>query len=480
MSLNRTVVIKTLASAHQQESFTRFLPLSKEMVADIRRAVAAIFDELGGPSLLKGDRTVFVKPNAVDAKPYSHTRVEVLRKVIEYWKRAGARHIYLFENATQANYTRIVFKAAGYTRLCRQTGAIPVYLDEEPSSPLKSNGRPPASATTPEGYDLTEFEMPETVLRLIRERDRHLYINVPKLKTHSMGTVTLGIKNQWGLPMHRSRGPDHNYNLHHKLVDVLSYIRPDVTLIEGVEGTIHGHYFATALADHHVRPFRVLIGSRNIVAADICGARLFGLTIDDIPHLRAAIERGLGYGVSSLADISLAGDIPSLENIDLIGDMPDSGHYPWDLYDAFPRDVAIIKGSELACPEGCVNNPLCTLQTLHYDNGGRGGWTLVLGKGHDPARIDALQGRVLLAGHCAIEEVADRLIRRLGRKNVYLSGECNNLCATVEAMCHLMKVNPASCIPLNPVSAGIAMLQARLNGSSSRVPSPVSSIVKRV
>jgi len=39
----------------------------------------------------------------------------------------------------------------------------------------------------PDGYDLTSFDMPQTVIRLMEERDRHLYINVPKLKTHSMG-----------------------------------------------------------------------------------------------------------------------------------------------------------------------------------------------------------------------------------------------------------------------------------------------------
>jgi hypothetical protein len=37
--MDKKVIVKKLASAHQRESFTRFLPLSKEMVADIRQAV---------------------------------------------------------------------------------------------------------------------------------------------------------------------------------------------------------------------------------------------------------------------------------------------------------------------------------------------------------------------------------------------------------------------------------------------------------
>ena len=108
--------------------------------------------------------------------------------------------------------------------------------------------------------------------KLIREKDANLYVSLPKLKTHSMSVVTLGIKNQWGFPIDRDRGPDHNYNLHPKLVDVLSHVRPDVTLIDGVEGTIYGHYPALAVADRCVRPFRVLLGGLNVVAVDIVGA----------------------------------------------------------------------------------------------------------------------------------------------------------------------------------------------------------------
>ncbi|MCU0844456.1 MAG: DUF362 domain-containing protein, partial [Spirochaetes bacterium] len=322
--MKTTVIIRKLDAPHQREPFTRFMPLGDDMVRAVRGAVRSIFDELGGPTLLKESGEVYIKPNAVDAKPYSHTRVEVLREIIDYWKRAGAKKIYLFENATQANFTRLVYRAAGYTRLCRETGAVPVFLDEEKGHALAFTGRAPASAANPDGYDLASFSMPETVMKLIRERERHLYINVPKLKTHSMGVVTLGVKNQWGFPMQRSRGYDHNYNLPHKLVDILGYISPDVTLIEGVEGTIHGHYFATALADRQVKPFRVLIAGTNVVAADIVGARVFGLGIKDVPHLALAIKRGLSNGVKSERDVSLSGDVKSLKNIDLIGDMPAS------------------------------------------------------------------------------------------------------------------------------------------------------------
>jgi hypothetical protein len=323
--------------------------------------------------------------------------------------------------------------------------------------------------------------MPRVVVEQLNQgRTQNHYVSLPKLKTHSMGVVTLGIKNQWGLPAHGSRRFDHNFNLHHKLVDLLEYLRPDLTLIEGVEGTIHGHYPATSLADQCVKPFRVLIGSRNVVAADLVGARVFGFEVDDVPQLKLSLERGYGDGIRGPEDIVLSGDLESLDGIDLVGDMPEEGKYPFDLIDHLPDDVRLVRGARRACREGCVNNPLSGIQVFHADHGGKGGFTFVFGKGHDPQAIDAIEGRALVVGPCAVEEVSQRLIERLGRRNVYLSEYCNDICAVTEALFHLMKVNPTDLTYLGPMRSLYPYLMARLKRSSSRVPSLLSHMVKRV
>ena len=295
------VIIKKLNAPHQHTSLKNYLPLHEKMVSEIRRTVKEIFDELGGAALIKSSGAVYIKPNAIDAKAYCHTRIEALKAAIEYWQQVGAKKVYVLENSTQANYTRVVFAVNGYAKLCRQTGAVPIYLDEEKTRAFKFSGRSPAGKDNHRGYDLTACAFPLTVAeKLIDGANENLYIDLPKLKTHSMAGVTLGVKNQWGFPIHTSRGVDHNYNLFSKLADVLSLVRPDVTLIEGVEGTIYGHYPVTSKADTCVKPFRVLIGSRNVVAADIVGSKIFGLGLEDVPHLKEAVARGLGEGVSGL------------------------------------------------------------------------------------------------------------------------------------------------------------------------------------
>ena len=477
---SKTVFTRKLLTSHQTESFTTFLPLNDELVTEIRSAVKEILDTIGGKDLIKSSGDVYIKPNGIDAKPYSHTRWEVVKAVIDYWFDADAKNVYLMENSTQANCTRVVFESNGYKKICRETGAIPIYLDEEKTKTFKFAGKKSVAECGADGYDLTSFEMPVTVVeKLIDKGHENLYVSIPKLKTHSMSGVTLGIKNQWGFPVHTSRGMDHNYNLHYKLVDVLSYIKPDVTLIEGVEGCIYGHYPALALADACVKPFRLFIGSRNVVAADLVGAKIFGLEKNDVPHLQIAIDRGLSGGVRDLQDIDMEGDITNLDSVDLIGDMPEAGSYPTDLYDSFPDDVKIIKGKELACREGCLNNPLTLLQVLHNDYNGRGGWALLMGKGFDKQEMLSLEGKVLIVGHCAVEEVSQLLISKLGKSNVYLSGECNDLSSTAEAMFHLMRVNPVDLVPINPVTALRVLITAKLKGSKSRVPSVLSHILKR-
>ncbi|MCL2495364.1 MAG: DUF362 domain-containing protein [Oscillospiraceae bacterium] len=463
------VTVRRLASPHQKESFTQYLPLNQALKEEVFAAVKEIFDAAGGRALLKASGDVYLKPNAVDCKAYSYTRPEVIEAAARYWRDNGARDIYLFENCTQGNFTRMVFAITGYSEICKRLGVKQVFLDEMDDTLFEFKGKK-GEGEEAEGYATGSFNMPKFIVeRLIEGRDENLYISLPKLKTHSMADVTLGIKNQWAFPQQADRRADHNYNLPHKLADVLGYVRPDFTLIEGVEATIHGHYPVTAFADTCVLPFQVLIASQNVVAADMVGARLFGMEAKDVPHIKIALARGYGQGVHSWDDIDVIGDISDFTEV-----------YQSDLLQRFPADVAILRGKERLCREGCQNNPLTLLQVLGFDHGGKGGWTLIMGKGHDPAEIAAIQGKVLIAGHCAAAEVGDALVNRLGKKNVYFSGYCNDLCASINAMCHLMHVNPLVMAPYPFAASMVLLAQGKLHGTKARVSFPFAHLMKVV
>jgi len=400
--------------------------------------------------------------NGIDFKKHSFTSPKVLEATIKYLKNKGAK-VFVMENSTQANMTRIVFAINGYKEICERTGAEIIYLDEEDEKEFEFKGKPSAEIN-PKGYNLSTFRLPSTIVRLIKDRDSICYINLPKLKTHSMARVTLGIKNQWGFPQHADRGKDHNYNLHSKLVDVYGIIKPDITIIDGTEGTIHGHYPPTVWEDKLVIPFNILIGGIDTLAVDVVGAKIFGLALSEVPHLKIAYERGLGEG--------------RLEKIKVIGkDLKTyTKKYDWNLLQEFPKDVKIVKGKELLCLEGCQNNPLSILQVFSNDHKEKfkGGWFIIMGKGHDENIVETLKAegynKGLVVGYCAIDEVGDKIREAFGKRKVFFSGDCNNLADTVKAILKLAGMTVFDLVPISSEELMPLIEEAKKNGSTALTP----------
>lgn len=81
-----------------------------------------------------------------------------------------------------------------------------------------------------------------------------------------------------------------------------------------------------------------------------------------------------------------------------------------------------------------------------------------MGKGFDDDLIEQLKSegftKGLVAGYCAIDEVGKGLRKEFGRRNVYFSGDCNNLAETITAQ---FKLSGISAIDLTPLSFEEAM-----------------------
>ena len=430
----------------------------------IKSAVNQIFTQIekNGQPILKSSKKIYIKVNGIDFKKHTYTSPEVLDYVIQYLKKKNAE-VYVMENSTQANLTRIVFELTGYKEICKKNGAKIIYLDEEDTKTYEFKYKP-SSEEDSKGYNLKTYRLPATIVNIIENRDSITYINIPKLKTHSMAVVTLGIKNQWGFPQHADRGKDHNYNLHSKLAEVYDLIRPDITIIDGTKGTIHGHYSPTAWENELVIPFNILIGGTDTLAVDVVGARIFGLSIDEVPHLKIAYEHGLGEG--------------DLNKIEVIGkDLEEYREkYEWDIVQKFPENIKIVRGKELLCREGCQNNPLIFLQTIAFDHPDKfkGGWFLIMGRGHDEDLIDQLKSegftRGLVAGYCAIEEVGQKLRKEFGRRKVFFSGDCNNLADTATAELKLSGMSALDLIPNMSSEKVMEIIQeAQKNGTKALI-----------
>jgi uncharacterized protein (DUF362 family) len=414
----------------------------------ISMAVGECFDYFGGAGkLLKSSGDVYIKVNAVDLKKYCYTDPEVIRETIRYFRHGGAKNIYVIENCTQANFTRLVFKGIGLDRICREEGAIPVCLDEMDVLPVYLE-------------DLQSFIQVSRLVaeKLIRDRDRNLYISLPKLKTHSMSQVTLSIKNQFGLVDQGSRIADHNFRLHRKFTDIYRILRPDFVLVDGIIATNHGHYIAEGNADKCVVPMGLLVAGIDPMAVDTVGASLIGYSVKDVKHLALCAKTGIGES-----------DIRKIRIINKMLFDKRKKKLTHELLDDFPPDVKIIRGLERCCPEGCRRNTETVLEVMFRDHGGCGGFTVLMGKGADAGSVAAISGRVHIAGGCAIQDWGLELQERLGKKNVTMSDGCNNLAMTIYGLCRQMKVNQLRLVPLNPVSSLIVLATARLKGTRANI-----------
>jgi len=423
-------------------------------IADTANGLPAAFDAVFAPyggiaNVIPAGSKVHLKPNAIHFSPGMHTDPAVVDALLAYLGDHGYRRLALMENSSGGLSTRLVFTVNGYADIARRHGAELVYLDE--------------GGTVP--YTLEGEEAPIRISRRLHERfidpsqrPGNFYLSLPKLKTHSMATMTLGVKNQQAFPIHEDRMHFHNHEtLHLRLARLYRMVQPDFCIIEGVTAIFNGHVPPRALLKESSVNLNVLIGGKDTVAVDTVGSRVMGYAIEEVEHLRLAAEWGLGEG--------------RLEHIEVIGDLSRfQRRYPFTLLRRFPPDVRIIEGKERACVEGCKGNTECTLEILSNDYPSQGGFTIVFGRGFDEADLEDLPGDILVVGACAINDRGADLRRRYPGRRIIEVDAHNDLRGITAGVATLLKIRPLDMVPLNPLRSLWIVLQARLHGLNSRMP----------
>lgn len=424
------------------------------VIARAQGRLWAALDEVWAPygglhAVIPAGATVYIKPNAVHFTPYTHTDPALLEALLAYLRDHGYARLVVMESCTGGNFTRLVFKVTGYQRLCHRYGARALYLDEGPTAAVELRDGSRVRLSRRFHDEILHRTGPAEAF----------YLSLPKLKTHSMTTVTLGVKNQQALPVDADRMDHHSHEtLHHRLAALYALVRPDFCIVEGLTATAHGHFPATALLDECLVPMGLLLGGDDTLAVDVVGARLLGYGLDEVEHLRLCAEWGLGEG--------------DLARVDLRGGPLDrfARRLPCTPLRRFHPDVAWVVGRRRACVEGCRGNSEAIQEMLYADHGGRGGWTLVCGSGFREADFDDLPGDLLVVGPCACAEAADLLRRRYPDRRLYLVPEHNDLMANTRYQARLMGLAPVSLVPLHPLASAWTLLQARLRGLNARVP----------
>lgn len=277
-------------------SFT-MITVSIEKVDDydreaVKQGLIRLLEPLGGmAAFVRPGERVLLKPNMLYGKPPEAavtTHPAVLRGVIELVQEAGAT-VLVGDSPGVGNLASVV-RRCGMLEVIEATGAELVEFAEVRQ--VKAGGI------------FKRFEVAVPYL----EADR--VINLPKLKTHEMMTLTCGVKNLFGAivgaakPAWHLRAGDDRELFARMLLELYQVRPPDLTIVDAIvamegDGPGSGDPLQVGL----------LLAGENPVAVDTVAAEIAG-----IPGHLLFVERQaekLGLAGADRREIAIAGPTPA-------------------------------------------------------------------------------------------------------------------------------------------------------------------------
>lgn len=237
----------------------------------------AIKDVDGWGEKLRRDNRVLLKPNF--AFPYpSNTGIttdpRLIAAVIRFLRENGMKKIMVGESSMHGIDTEKAYQVTGLRRIAERLGAKVVDLKKTPVKELK----------IAHGQILRKVQVFAPVL------ETDLIINLPKLKTHLSTSITGSLKNLKGFLPDSEKLRFHKIGLNRAIADLNKTIPTNFTIVDGIVA-LEG--LGPGIGGEAVE-LNLIIAGQDPVAVDSICARLYGYEPEDVPHIVAAGEHGLG------------------------------------------------------------------------------------------------------------------------------------------------------------------------------------------
>ncbi len=265
-------------------------PCQNYGLEQVRYALDMLLEPLGGMQhFVKPGQRVLLKPNMLAAKPADAavtTHPSVVQAVAELVKSVGG-HVFVGDSPGIGSMEKVA-ERSGILAAAVAAGAELITFNKT----RKVSG----SGT------FRQIELSQEYL------DADVVINLPKLKTHEMMTMTCGVKNLYGAVVGPAKAGLHLTAGHSKalfaglLLEIAQARTVALTIVDGVvamEGD--GPNSGTP------RQFGWLLAGENPVAVDLVAARMIGIPTELLPVEQEAVRRDLPGAVWE--DISLGGKI---------------------------------------------------------------------------------------------------------------------------------------------------------------------------
>jgi uncharacterized protein (DUF362 family) len=219
--------------------------------------------------------TVLIKVNFITDKTWdtgATTDPIVVEAIIKKLEALPLKVYVVESNATITNADK-AFEKTGMKEMCRRNGVEWLNL---------RHVKDKVKLEIPNGEALQSIVVP----RLVTES---AVISAAKLKTHLNTTVTLGMKNMFGLLPDKFKGKYHMKGISKVVVDINTVLKPVFTVIDGFVG-MEGE----GPIDGTPVQMNLIIAGKDVVATDATAARVMGFNPYEIKHIRKAFEKGLG------------------------------------------------------------------------------------------------------------------------------------------------------------------------------------------
>jgi len=303
----------------------------KNGISGLSDAVDKTIRELGGISkFVHKNNTVLIKVNICGGIPENqgtYTSKDLVGYVVDLIaKEAGGNTIIVCDADMIWTKFSENAEAIGWNKWVKEKN---LELEE------RYNGEP-GTLSKVKLMNLSETELayfdfrPDSVFPLDEERSNQeivstemlnadVIISIPKMKTHLLTGVTLGMKNMYGTFPEEDKARFHQLGINDVIYWVNYAFPPNLTIIDGIIG---GEAIGP-LSANPIKGYNTLISSESAPIADAIASKLIGYNapFENITHLKLTREKELSKPVDQM--VLLSGIIPDdLERsaIDLIKD----------------------------------------------------------------------------------------------------------------------------------------------------------------
>ncbi len=245
----------------------------------VHEMVGQCVDALGGMgSLVPAGSKVAIKVNGTWGNPAANTNLDVIREVILLVNETSPSSVTIYDHTLPTGGWPSVADAA------HSVGAEAVELGDDDDQYV----------TKPvDGVGLTSVD----IAKVLDEAD--VLINLPVLKTHSEGQVTIGLKNHLGSVRHRrSIHGGGGHGLHQGIADLnaCSAIRSKhcLTVVDAIRPMVSGGPEVGKYADYNG-----IIAGTDPVATDYVGTQIIRTYNSSVPEMPIQIERAAALGLGT-------------------------------------------------------------------------------------------------------------------------------------------------------------------------------------